>query len=106
MPGTSKNPRFFKGGKRVNFFVDGSELESSLNKELSTACALGIFNQIKKRRHYVNILMSNSRIKRFGFANGYGFNLRDKNASRLETEVYLFDLDGTSECKVYSIANP
>ncbi len=106
MPGKLKSPKFFRGGSRVNFYVDGAQLSSMLNKELSTACSLGQFNQIKKRRNFVNLRMPNDQVRRFGFANGYGFNLRDKNFKRLETEIYLFDLDGTSECLVYSMPAP
>ncbi|MTI09262.1 hypothetical protein [Curvivirga aplysinae] len=106
MPGETKNPRFKHGDTRVNFFVEGSQLDSLLNPDLSTGCVLGEFNQIKRRKYFVNVRLPDNSVKRFGFATGNGYNLRDYNSRRNLDEVYLFDLDGTSECRVYSIMTP
>lgn len=103
-PGKYKNPRFTRGDSRVNFYVEGNELAGMINPELSTACVLGEFNQIKRRKRYVNILMPDDSIKRLGYANGYGYNLRDSNNVKVKSEAYLFEYDGTSHCIVYSMA--
>ena len=103
LPGETKNPKFKRGDSRINFFIEGEDLQSMVNPELSTACVLGEFNQIKRNRYYVNIRMPDDRVKRFGYVKGSDNNLRDPNNLKAGGEIYIFDLDGTSECRVFSM---
>ncbi|WP_259780488.1 hypothetical protein [Aestuariispira ectoiniformans] len=96
-------PLFRRGGTRVEFFVDGNQLRSILSSNLSTACALGRFNQKKNKRYYIWVTLPGGERKKFGYANWRGFNLRDPDHRVGRDQVYLFDMDRTSECRVYAV---
>lgn len=93
------------GGFRVNFPVNPAELSAKLSARLSEACTRLNFNQIKQGKYYILVPRENRPPQRFGYANGDGFNLYDPNRLRGADQVYLFRLDGTSECEVYAFAN-
>ena len=46
--------------------------------------------------------MPSGRKKRFGYAGSNGMNLKDPKDQAATDEGYLFDLDGSSECRVYT----
>lgn len=103
MPRDARYPRFRRGGRRIQFFVDPNQLDRFLSKNLSTACAQGGFNQLKNKRYYVIVNFPDGDKKRFGFANSEGFNLYDPENRVGLNQVYLFNLDRTSECRVYAV---
>ena len=102
-PGEAKKPQFRRGGKRVEFFVAQGQLPNILSRNLSTACAQGRFNQKKDKRYYVVVNLEDGRKKRFGYADSTGFNLSDPDNRVGLNQVYLFDFDFTSECRVYAV---
>ena len=102
-PGEARKPRFKRGGARIEFFVAQGQLENILSANLSTACAMGRFNQKKSKRYFVIVNMDDGRKKKFGYADARGFNLRDPDGRVGPNQVYLFDFDHTSECRVYAI---
>lgn len=102
-PGGSAPPRFSRGSKPVKFFVDAASLPQNLSTNLSNACAHGTFNSKRPGRYYVEIELQDGKKKRLSYANALGFNLRDPNNLRGRDIAFLFDLDRTSECRVYAI---
>ncbi|RVU38406.1 hypothetical protein EOI86_03730 [Hwanghaeella grinnelliae] len=102
-PGGSTPPRFKRGSRPVKFFVDQATLPQSLSTNLSNACAHGIFNTKKPGRYYVEVELQGGKKKRLAYANTLGFNLRDPGNRRGRDLAFLFELDGTSQCKVYAI---
>ena len=102
-PGEARKPRFKRGGARIEFFVAQGQLENILSANLSTACAMGRFNQKKSKRYFVVVNMDDGRKKKFGYADARGFNLRDPDGRVGPNQVYLFDFDHTSECRVYAV---
>ncbi len=103
-PGGLAPPKFRRGARPIKFFVDEASLPQSLSRNLSNACAHGRFNAKSVGRYYVEIQTQNGRVRRFGFANAEGFNLRDPDNLRGRDFAFLFELDGTSECRVYALA--
>ena len=102
-PGEARKPRFRRGGQRIEFFIAHGQLANILSQNLSTACAQGRFNQRKAKRYYVIVNMDDGRKKRFGYADARGFNLKDPDGRVGPNQVYLFDFDHTSECRVYAV---
>lgn len=96
-------PLFRRGGTQIEFFVDGNQLNNILSSNLSTACALGRFNQRKIKRYYIYVTLPGGIRKKLGYANWRGFNLRDPDNRVGRDQVYLFDFDRTSECRVYAV---
>lgn len=90
------------GSTRVQFPVDPATLPSSLSAGLSTACTQLRFNQRDKGKYFVIVAIPNEKPLRLGFARSDGFNLRDPETLRAPERLYLFERDGTSECRVYS----
>lgn len=89
------------GGSRINFPIDPKTLPQNLSTVLSDACTRLKFNQRDAGKYFVPIPRPNAPVMRFGFAQGNGLNLYDPENLRGPDQVYLFDRDGTSECKVY-----
>ncbi|WP_425403856.1 hypothetical protein [Hwanghaeella sp.] len=102
-PGGATPPRFSRGSRPVKFFVDAASLPQSLSTNLSNACAHGIFNTQRPGRYYVVVELQGGQKKRLSYANAQGFNLRDPGNRRGRDLAFLFELDGTSQCKVYAI---
>ena len=100
-PKNPNYPKLFRGGRTVNFFVDGTQLTNLLSRNLSTACARGRFNQRRNKKYVVWIRMPDGNNRRFGFADYTGFNLYDPDNRKGPGQAYLFELDGTSECRVF-----
>jgi hypothetical protein len=96
--------RIRTGSVRVQFPVDPATLEGSLSAGLSTACTQLRFNQSRRGKYFVLVPIPNERPRRFGFARSDGFNLRDPDTLRAPEQLYLFERDGTSECRVYVYA--
>lgn len=86
---------------RVNLAIDPAELPGLLSIPLSDACARGRFNQDDNRRYYVVVAAPPDPPLRLGFAGPRGFNLVDPDGLGEADQLYLFDLDDTSECRVY-----
>jgi len=103
-PGGLQPPKFRRGSRPIKFFVDEASLPQSLSRNLSNACAHGRFNTKSVGRYFVEIQTQNGRVRRFGFANAKGFNLRDPDNLRGRDFAFLFELDGTSQCRVYALA--
>lgn len=93
-------------GARINFPVDPDELRQSLSAPLSEACSRLEFNQVKQGRFYMIIDVPDLGPYRYGYAQGDGLNLKDPRTLREPGIAYLFDLDGTSECRVYAYKIP
>jgi len=102
-PGGAAPARFFSKTTRVLFYVNGDSLDQSISANLSSACALEKFNQKKVGRYYVLIETENGKRRRLGFASSEGFNLRDPGNRKGRDLAFLFEYDGTSECRVYAI---
>jgi hypothetical protein len=102
-PGGNTPPRFRRGARPVKFFVDQATLPQSLSANLSNACAHGIFNTKRPGRYYVEVELQGGKKKRLSYANAQGFNLRDPGNRRGRDLAFLFELDGTSQCKVYAL---
>lgn len=100
-PEAHEIPDFDALGTRVRMAADAGQLEQSLSEPLSDACAMDRFNQRKRGRYHITLTLPSGERKRFGFAGSNGMNLRDPNNRRGPNQGYLFDLDGTSECRVY-----
>ena len=94
-------PDFDPLGTRVLAGVDAARLPESLSRPLSEACSQDRFNQARRGRYFLDLRMPDGEVKRFGFAGSNGLNLRDPKGLAAQNQGYLFDLDGTSECKVY-----
>lgn len=94
------------GAARVTMPVDPATLAQTLSKNLSEACARLEFNQVRKGRYFVLVPRPDREPVRFGFAQGTGRNLYDPKSLRGADVVYLFERDGTSECKVYVYQSP
>lgn len=95
--------RYAHDGTPVKFYVDPNSLAQILSKNLSTACAQNKFNQKQRTKYFVPVKMPDGKTKRFGFAGSNGFNLRDPNGMSGKDQGYIFDMDGTSECRVYTV---
>lgn len=91
-------------GVQVEFFVDGRTIGQSLSANLSEACQGGRFNQQLNGGHFVVVPMPDGGKRRMGFAGSNGLNLHDPGKLRGRDQAYLFELDGTSECRVYAFA--
>ncbi len=91
-------------GTRVQFFVDGRTINQSLSANLSEACQAGTFNQKLNGGHFVDVPFPGGAKRRMGFAGSNGVNLRDTDNLRGRDQAYLFELDNTSECRVYAFA--
>lgn len=102
-PGGAAPARFFSRSTRVLFFVNADSLDQSISANLSSACALGRFNQKKVGRYYVLIETENGGRRRLGFASSEGFNLRDPDNLKGRDLAFLFEYDGTSECRVHAV---
>lgn len=102
-PGGAAPARFFSRTTRVLFFVNADSLDQNISENLSRACALGRFNQKKVGRYYVLIETENGQRKRLGFASSEGFNLRDPDDRKGRDLAFLFEYDGTSECRVHAV---
>lgn len=102
-PGGVAPARFFSRSTRVLFFVNADSLDQSISANLSSACALGKFNQKKVGRYYVLVETENGKRRRLGFASSEGFNLRDPDNRKGRDLAFLFQYDGTSECRVHAI---
>ena len=102
-PGGQTPPRFRRGARPIKFFVDEASLPQSLSRNLSNACAHGRFNAKRAGRYFVEIQTQRGGVRRFGFANSEGFNLRDPDNLRGRDFAFLFELDGTSQCRVYAL---
>ncbi|MEQ8603441.1 MAG: hypothetical protein RIB45_08975 [Marivibrio sp.] len=94
-------PDFDRLGTRVLAGVDAARLRESLSRPLSAACSIDRFNQARRGRYFLDLRMPDGEVKRFGFAGSNGLNLRDPKGLAAQNQGYLFELDGTSECKVY-----
>lgn len=103
-PGGQSPPRFKRGARPIKFFVDETSLPQNLSQNLSNACAHGRFNAKRAGRYFVEIQTQNGRVRRFGFANSEGFNLRDPDNLKGRDLAFLFEMDGTSQCRVYALA--
>ena len=102
-PGGLAPPRFKRGARPIKFFVDEASLPQNLSANLSNACAHGRFNAKRVGRYFVEIQTQRGGVRRFGFANSDGFNLRDPDNLRGRDLAFLFELDGTSQCRVYAL---
>lgn len=102
-PGGAAPARFSRGSRPVKFYVDAASLPQNLSGNLSNACAHGDFNTKQPGRYYVVVELQNGKKKRLSYANAQGFNLRDPQNRRGRDLAFLFELDGTSECRVYAI---
>lgn len=100
-PSPQKYPRLHPGSNQIDFFVQGASMDGILSKSLSTACARGNFNQKKNKRYYVLVDMPNGYKKKFGYADFSGVNLSDPGNRKGPSQIYLFENDRTSECKVF-----
>jgi len=94
-------PNFDHLATRVIAGVDAARLGDSLSRPLSAACSVDRFNQARRGRYVLDLRMPDGEVKRFGFAGSNGLNLRDPKGLAAQNQGYLFDLDGSSECKVY-----
>lgn len=94
-------PRFDSLGTRILNRIDPQAVRQGLSQRLSTACALGQFNQAKRGRYFIVVEAPDGPAKRYGFAGSNGLNLRDPKNLRGLNQGYLFDLDGSSDCEVY-----
>ncbi|MEQ9487645.1 MAG: hypothetical protein RIM72_01495 [Alphaproteobacteria bacterium] len=102
-PGGAAPARFFSRTTRVLFYVNADSLDQNISQNLSLACALGRFNQKKVGRYYVLIETEDGKRKRLGFASSEGFNLRDPDDRKGRDLAFLFEYDGTSECRVHAV---
>ena len=102
-PGGAAPARFFSRTTRVLFYVNADSLQQSISRNLSASCALGRFNQKKVGRYYVLVETENGKRRRLGFASSEGFNLRDPDNQKGRDLAFLFEYDGTSECKVHAV---
>ena len=103
--GPNNFPRYgremYRGGIPVDFQASNFQFQGRINPFLSTACAQGNFNQQKVNRYIVTLRSFDSKFqKNVGFASSNGLNLRDPKNYAQPGFFYLFDLDGTSSCKV------
>ena len=105
-PGLNKTPKFHAATQRLNFHVDPEQLKDMLEPELTTACSLGYFNQIRRNKQYVNLEYPDKSVRRFGIISKDPSNLRDVYDLAGGGNAYLFEMDGTSECRVYSVPTP
>jgi hypothetical protein len=99
-------PRRGKQSVQLRFDVAAQDLPGLLSQPLSTACALGRFNQREYDRYFIAVPRPNAPPLRLGFAGGRAGNLSDPDRAALETQYYLFDKDRTSECRVYAAQIP
>ncbi len=102
-PGGASPARFFSRTTRVLFYVNADSLDENISADLSTACTLGRFNQKKVGRYYVLIETEDGKRMRMGFATSEGFNLRDPDDRKGRDFAFLFEYDGTSECRVHVV---
>lgn len=100
IPGGNRPPKFKRGGSEIEFYVDPNSLENSIHKKLSNSCAQGQFNMARPG-YFVRVRTETSQ-KRLGYANS-NFNLKDPKGQSGPDTAYLFERDGTSECRVYAV---
>lgn len=93
-------------GSRINLPVDPAELDRNLSDTLSEACSRLRFNQRRQGKYYVIVERPNAPPVRYGYAQGSGLNLYDPERLSGPEQLYLFWLDGTSECRVYVTTAP
>lgn len=86
---------------RVDLALTPAELPGLLSAPLSQACAQGRFNQDEAGRYFVIVPRPDRPPLRLGLAGPRGLNLVDRAGLGEADAVYLFDLDETSECRVY-----
>lgn len=104
VPKDHRMARLVRLGVLVIYRADMGQLPQRLSKPLSTACALGRFNQRVNLRLFLPVVLVGGKPKRFGFAamtGGDMLNLYDPQGLGEEEQAYLFDLDRTSDCRVY-----
>lgn len=99
-------PHKGKRSMQVQFSVAPRDLPRLLSTKLSTACALGRFNQVEHDRYYIRMNDADGKPLRLGLAGAKAGNLRDPDGMSMSTQLYLFDKDWTSECKVYAAQAP
>lgn len=100
-PSPITQPKEGNLGTPVRFVFDPAAIDRQLAPRLSEFCGANRFNQVRNGRYFVDANIPNKDPRRFGFANGKGLNLRDPHDLSEPTELYLFEGDGTSECRVY-----
>ena len=100
-PEANEIPKFDALGTRVRMAADAGQLRQNLSQPLSDACASERFNQRQRGRYHITLTLPSGERKRFGFAGSNGMNLRDPDNRKGLNQGYLFDMDGTSECRVY-----
>lgn len=89
------------GASRVPITLQDEDLPELLSPDLSTACSQLLFNQVQQGKLFVVIPYEVGPPRRFGYATGTGRNLNDPSGLRQPGRVYLFQRDGTSDCRVY-----
>ncbi|WP_041795817.1 hypothetical protein [Pararhodospirillum photometricum] len=72
-----------------------------LNKELTSLCRRGLFNQVNKERLYIGYVGSEDGRRTLTGIAKKDYNLRDPKAKAEDNVTYHFHNDGYSTCRVY-----
>lgn len=98
-PGRRKQPdtrQVLRDGRVIHREAGALKKPWAVSKELSQACARGLFKQ-HRDRHFIAIF--DRRV--YGAAVGDHGSLVDKTGLAEEQVIYLFDRQGTTDCRVY-----
>lgn len=94
--------------KLIGSAGDFEQIRNRVVAHLSSACALGHFNQRKIKRYFLvaktdrkGAHLPAERVIVLGYAHGRGVNLHDPKGLAREDQYYLFRYDRTGKCQVF-----
>lgn len=99
------NPKPWVHRNSVHFLtraMDYSQIQRRINRDLSTACALGRFNQRRDKEFFVVVRHLRKNVVILGYAHGRGVNLHDPFGMADKTSGYLFRYDKSGKCQVFA----
>ena len=98
------NPRVWVHQNAVHFLksaMNFSAIYSRIDSRLSSACALGRFNQRRDKAFFVVARYQKKNVIILGYVHGRGVNLHDPTGIADPTIGYLFRYDRSGKCQVF-----
>ena len=99
------NPQAWVHKNAVHFLKvapDFSVINRNINPQLSSACALGRFNQRRDKEFFIVARQHRKNVVILGYAHGRGVNLHDPGGIADQSSGYLFRYDKSGKCQVFT----
>ena len=99
------NPKVWVQRNAVHFLKSAPDfrlIREKIDPKLSSACALGGFNQRQDKRFFVVARHQKKKVVILGYAHGKGTNLYDPKGIADITSGYLFRYDKSGKCQVFA----